>query len=76
MIQIQTRAAATISPGYCAIRLFLFSWLKTKLEQRGHNRENELYEVVDEVLTSLLIDMIETVFSNGPIQHLIDGNGG
>jgi hypothetical protein len=59
---IQTHAAATISPGYCTIRLFLFGWLKTQLEWREYNREYELYEVVDETLTGFSIEMIEMVF--------------
>jgi hypothetical protein len=55
---------------------FLFGWLKTHLEQREYNGEDELYEVVDEILTGFSIEMIETVFAdwmNG-LQRLIDGN--
>jgi hypothetical protein len=43
---------------------FLFGWLKTQLERRGYNGDDELYEVVDEILTGLSIEMIETVFVN------------
>jgi transposase len=39
-----------------------FGWLKTQLEQREYNGKDELYEVVDETLTGLSIEMIETVF--------------
>jgi hypothetical protein len=74
---IQMYATATVSPGYCAIRFFLFSWLKTQLEQRYYNREDELHEVVDEILTGISIEMIETVFFDwmNQLQRLIDGNG-
>jgi hypothetical protein len=41
---------------------FLFGWLKTQLELREFNGEDELYEVVDEILTGLLAEMIEAVF--------------
>jgi hypothetical protein len=44
---------------------FLFGWLKSQLERREYNGKDELYEsyeVVDEVLTGLSIEMIETVF--------------
>jgi hypothetical protein len=39
-----------------------FGWLKTLLERREHNGKDELYEVVDELLTCLSIKMIETIF--------------
>jgi hypothetical protein len=35
-------------PGYYTIRLFLFGWLKTQIERREHNGEDELYEAVNE----------------------------
>jgi erythromycin esterase-like protein len=54
-------AAATVWREYCTIRLF-FSWLKTQLERRKYKGDNELYELVDEILTGLSIEMIETVF--------------
>jgi hypothetical protein len=56
---------------------FLFGCLKTQLERREYNEEDELYEVVDEILTGLSIEMIETVFVDwmNRVQHLIDGNG-
>jgi hypothetical protein len=41
---------------------FLFGWLKTQLKRREYNGEDEFYEVVDEILTGLSIEMIETVF--------------
>jgi hypothetical protein len=77
---IQIYATATISPGYCTIRRFLFGWLKTQLERREYSGEDELYElyeVVDEILTGLSIKMIETVFVDwmNRLQRLIDGNG-
>jgi hypothetical protein len=57
--------------------IFLFGWLKTQLERREHNGEDELYEVVDEILTGLSIEMIETVCVDwmNRLQRLIDGNG-
>jgi hypothetical protein len=42
--------------------IFLFGWLKAQLERREYNGEDGLYEAVDEILTGLSIDMIETVF--------------
>jgi hypothetical protein len=74
---IQTHAAATVSPGYCTIGLFLFGWLKIQLKRREYNREDELIEVVDEILTSLSIEMIEMVLVDwiNRLQHLIDGDG-
>jgi hypothetical protein len=70
-------AAATIWPGYSTIRLLLFGWLKTQLKRREYNGEDELYEVVDEILTGLSIEMIETVFVDwmNRLQRLIDENG-
>jgi hypothetical protein len=56
---IESHVAATL-PGYCIIRLF-FGWLKTQLERRGYNWEDELYEAADEILTSLSSEMIEIV---------------
>jgi hypothetical protein len=39
--------------------------------------EDELHEIVDEILTGLSIEMIETVFVDwmNRLQRLIDGNG-
>jgi hypothetical protein len=56
---------------------FLFGWLKTQLERREYNGEDELYEVVDNFLPGLSIEMIETVFVDwiNRLQRLIDGNG-
>jgi hypothetical protein len=53
-----------------------FGWLKTQLERREYNGEDELYEAVDEILTSLSIGMIETVVVDwmNRLQGLIDGN--
>jgi hypothetical protein len=39
-----------------------FDWLKTQLERREYTGGDELYEVVDEILTGVSIKMIETVF--------------
>jgi hypothetical protein len=51
--------------------------MKTQLERRGYNGEDELREDVDEIWTSLLIEMIEAVFVDWMrrLQRLIDGNG-
>jgi hypothetical protein len=51
--------------------------LKTQLERREYNGEDELYKIVDEILTGLSIEMIETVFADwmNRLQPLIDGNG-
>jgi hypothetical protein len=59
---------------------FLFGWLKTQLQRRGYNGKGvsyELYEIMDEILTGLSIEMIETVFVDwiNRFQRLIDGNG-
>jgi hypothetical protein len=47
--------------------------MKTQLERREYNREDESYEVLDEILTGL---SIETVFVDwmNRLQRLIDGN--
>jgi hypothetical protein len=63
-VPIQTHAAATVWPGYCTTRFFLFDWLKTQLERSEYNGEDELYQVLDDILTGLSIEMIETVFVN------------
>jgi hypothetical protein len=39
---IQMPAAATLYPGYCTIRLFLFGWPKIQLDRREYNGEDEL----------------------------------
>jgi hypothetical protein len=51
--------------------------VKTQLERREYNGENELYKGVDDIWTGLSIEMIETVFADwmNRLQHLIDGNG-
>jgi hypothetical protein len=56
---------------------FLFGWLKTQLERREYNGQDELYKIVNEILTGLSIDMIETVFVDwmNRLQRRIDGNG-
>jgi hypothetical protein len=53
-----------------------FGWLKTQLEQREYNGEDELYKVVDEIRTGLSIEMIEAVFIDwmNRLQRSIDGN--
>jgi hypothetical protein len=55
----------------------LFGWPETQLKRRECNGEDELYAVLDEILTDLSIEMIETVFVNrtNPLQRLIDGDG-
>jgi hypothetical protein len=71
---IQTHVAATIRSGYCTIRLFLLDWLKAQLERSEYNGEDETYEIVDEILTVLSIEMIETDFIDwmNRLQRLID----
>jgi hypothetical protein len=56
---------------------FLFGWLKTQLERRGYDRENEIDEVVDDILTGVLIKIIETVFAGWMyrLHRALDGNG-
>jgi hypothetical protein len=56
---------------------FLFDWVKTQLERREYNGEDELHEAVYEILTYLSIEMIETVFGDwmNRLGHLTDGNG-
>jgi hypothetical protein len=58
-------------------QLFLFGWLKTQLERREYNGEDELYKIMDEIMTGLSIEMIETVFVDwmNRLQRLIDGHG-
>jgi hypothetical protein len=53
------------NPNIAPSDVFLFGWLKTQLERRKYNGEDELYGVVDEILTGLSIEMIETVFVDG-----------
>jgi hypothetical protein len=64
-------------PDIAASDFFLFGWLKTQLERREYNGEDELYKVVDEILTGLSFEMIEMVFVDwmNRLQRLIDGNG-
>jgi hypothetical protein len=42
-----------------------FGSLKTQLERRDNNGEDEFYEVVDEILTGFSIEITETVFPTG-----------
>jgi hypothetical protein len=64
-------------PDIALSEFFLFGWLKTQLDRRKYNGEDGLYEVVDEMLTGLSIEMIETVCVDwvNRLQRLIDGNG-
>jgi hypothetical protein len=55
-------------------RLLLFGWLQIQLKRREYNGENELYEVVDEILTGLSIEMVFVDWMD-QLQCLIDGNG-
>jgi hypothetical protein len=57
--------------------IFLFGWLKPQLERREFSGDDELYEIVVEILTSLSIKIIETVFVDwmNRLQRLINGNG-
>jgi hypothetical protein len=73
---IQTHAAATIRPGYCAIRIF-FGSLKIHPGRRLYTVEDELYEALNEILTGFSVEMMETVFIDwmNRLQRLIDGNG-
>jgi hypothetical protein len=50
---------------------------KRDRSQRRFKAHPELYEVVDEILTDLSIEMIETVFVDwmNRFQRAIDGNG-
>jgi hypothetical protein len=75
--RISTHGAAIIWLGDCIIRLFHFGWLKIQLERREYNWEDELYELVDEIVTDLSIKMIETVFVDwmNQLECLIDGHG-
>jgi hypothetical protein len=56
---------------------FLFGWLKTQLKWREYSEEDELYEILDEILTGVSIELIETIFVDwmNRLQQLIDGNG-
>jgi histone-lysine N-methyltransferase SETMAR len=65
------------SPDIAPSDFFLFGWLKTQLEQTEYNGENELYEVVNDILTGFSIKIIETVFVDwmNRLRRLIDGNG-
>jgi hypothetical protein len=51
--------------------------VEIQLERREYNEEDELYEVMDEILTCLSTEMIETLFIDwmNRLQPLIDGNG-
>jgi hypothetical protein len=53
---------------------FSFRWAEIQLERREYNGEDETYEIVDEILTVLSIEMIETVFLDwmNRLQRLID----
>jgi hypothetical protein len=67
---LQPPYSPDIAPSY------FFGWLKTQLERREYHGE-ELFEVLDETLTGLSIEMVETVFVDwtNRLQRLIDGNG-
>jgi hypothetical protein len=71
---IQTHTTTTVLPGYCTIRFFLSGSLKTRIEWKESNEEDELYEVVDEILTGLSIETVFVEWMNR-LQRLIDGNG-
>jgi hypothetical protein len=67
------------NPDIALSDFFIFGRLKIQMERREYNGEDELYEsseVVDEILASLSIEMIETAFVDGMnrLQRLIDGN--
>jgi transposase len=54
-----------------------FGWLKTHLKRREYNGEDELYDIMDEILTGLSIEMIEMVFADwmNRLQGITDGHG-
>jgi hypothetical protein len=55
---------------------FLFGWLKTQLERREYNGDDESYEIVDKILTGPSIEIIKMVFVDcmNRLRSLIDAN--
>jgi hypothetical protein len=57
--------------------LFFFGWLKGKLQQRQFTEADQLFDAVDEMLASLLLDTIEDVSRNSihRLEEMIELNG-
>jgi hypothetical protein len=53
--RFKRRPQPPYSPAIAPSDLLLFGWLKTQLERREYNGEDELCEVMDEILASLSI---------------------
>jgi hypothetical protein len=75
--RFKRRPQPAYSPDVAPFDFVLFGWRKPQLERREYNGEDKLYEAVDEILTGLSIEMIETVFVYwmNRFQCLVDGNG-
>jgi hypothetical protein len=56
---------------------FLFRWLKSELSSRSVGEIGELFEIVDEILSSLRPDTIARVFANSieRMKQIITTNG-
>jgi hypothetical protein len=52
------------STGICPSDFFLFGWFKGKLQQHQFTDPDQLFEVVDEVFSSVSVDMTEDVSRN------------
>jgi hypothetical protein len=62
--ETQEDTPAPHSPNICSSDFFLFGWFTVKLLQRQLTDADQLFDAVDEIVTSLSIETIEDVFQN------------
>jgi hypothetical protein len=63
--EAQEEISTPMQSRHMSIRLFFSSWSHGKLQQQQLTDPDKLFELVDEILTSLSVGMIENCFETG-----------
>jgi hypothetical protein len=76
-LHLKRTAHPPFSPDVAPSDFFLFGWLKGELSSRSVGDINELFELVDEILSTLATDTITRVFANWieRLEQVISTNG-
>jgi hypothetical protein len=76
-LHLKRTAHPTFSPDMASLDFFLFGWLKGELSSRSVRDISELFELVDEILSTLTMDTIPRVFANWieRLEQVISTNG-
>jgi hypothetical protein len=76
-LRLKHVADPPFSPGIAPADFFLFGWLKGELYSRSLSEINGLFEIVEEIMSTLTPDTIARVFANWieRLKQVIDTNG-